>query len=119
MDGSRVRSRLAVAAGSVVPATGLAVLVNVWTTGWAWPAGVGVAVLVAAQVFVTFWTTAPSGHDKTTVRQRFGKVERTDVTGARLGRGVDRPIDVDQSAHTVSDSTFTGVEIGMEPDSGK
>jgi len=113
-----VRKRLITAAASAVPAAAVSVLVNVWTTGWAWPAGVAVGVLVLAQVVVTFWTGAPDT-GRSSVTQRLGDVVKSDVVGARLDSEVARGVTVDQSAHKVEDSRLTGLEIGLKRDSDK
>lgn len=51
------RSRAVERAASVVVAAGVAVLINVWTSGWSWPAGIGLAVLIGCQA-VFEWSRA-------------------------------------------------------------
>ncbi|CAG6393539.1 hypothetical protein SCOCK_200151 [Actinacidiphila cocklensis] len=53
-------SRGVTAVGSVLLATAVSVVVNVWSSGWGWPAGAVLAVLVAVQGVLEFRRAAGS-----------------------------------------------------------
>ncbi|MEJ2873588.1 hypothetical protein AADW15_08075 [Saccharothrix sp. CCNWLY140-2] len=98
----------------MLPAGALAVLVNVWTSGWAWAAGVGVAVVLLGQVAIT-WFLPPSGSGEASgisVRQRFGDVKDSAVTGIRADGAPTSPVVLDQGFKDVTGSKIVGVEIG-------
>jgi hypothetical protein len=84
---SLAASRGFAAAASGVIAAGVAVLINTWTDGWAWPSGAGLCALVACQAAFE-WRRAAAGEDKSvTSRHRLA---------------------IEQCCSVVRDSKFTG-----------
>jgi hypothetical protein len=74
------------AVASVLLATGVSVLVNIWTSGWAWPVGAGLAVLVAGQGWLEFRRAAGQDAergDTQIVADQEAEVVKGDMTGVR------------------------------------
>ncbi|MBB5808879.1 hypothetical protein F4560_008647 [Saccharothrix ecbatanensis] len=84
----RVRQRALNAIVSIVLAATIAVVVNVWTSGWGWPAGVGLATLVGFQALME-WRRVHAENQVAPARRW--------VT--------------DQQATTVCDSDMTGIHL--------
>lgn len=106
-------SRGVTAVGSVLLATAVSVVVNVWSSGWGWPAGAGLAVLVAVQGVLEFRraaggrTHAPQPA-AVTVEQRVREAVDTDVTGVRGIPGGGQ-INVTQVVGRARGGSVTGV----------
>jgi hypothetical protein len=113
------RSHLFLTTTAFVLAAGVSVLVNVWTLGWEWPVGVGIAVLITCQVVVEgirSGTTAPGSQpqQKSTVNQTFDGVRDSEVNGINR----DRPggdAEVRQRFKDVHNSRIVGLDEGNRP----
>jgi hypothetical protein len=74
------------AAASVLLATGVSVFVNIWTSGWAWPVGAGLAVLVAGQVWLEVRRAAGEDAERGNTRivaDQQAEVVKGDMAGVR------------------------------------
>jgi hypothetical protein len=102
------------AAISVVLSAGVAVLVNVWTSGWGWPIGVGLAVLVISQGSLE-WLRSSREHTPgpaTTTLRVFQKVSRM-AGGTATGIRSPSPgslAEVHQDFGTVENGTIVGID---------
>jgi hypothetical protein len=105
------------AAASVLFATGVSVLVNIWTSGWAWPVGAGLAVLVASQGWLEFRRTtgqdAARGNTRIVADQQ-AEVVKGDMTGVR-GPVQGAQVYVRQRLGRVEGGSVVGVD-GMPDD---
>ncbi|GAA1776688.1 hypothetical protein [Streptomonospora arabica] len=99
-----------------VLAVGVSVLVNVWTDGWEWSVGVGIAVLIGCQVVaesVRRVMAAPGSEPrkKSIVNQAFGGVRDSEISGInRASTGYDA--EVQQRFKDVHNSTIVGFGEG-------
>ena len=100
---------------SILLAAGVAVLVAVWTSRWAWPAGVGLAVLVMLQGSVEWLRTkenATSGNHnrRLSLTQDATSLADSRVAGVR-GQPIDMDIDVHQALGNVERSAIIGIDM--------
>jgi hypothetical protein len=115
----RHRSHLFLTTTAFVLAAGVSVLVNVWTEGWEWPAGVGIAALIACQVVlegVRGVITAPGAQpqQKLTVNQAFGAVRDSEISGINRAHP-SNDADVRQRFKDVHNSRIVGLDEGDRP----
>jgi hypothetical protein len=119
---SMTRDRQIMAAIAVVLAAGVAVLVNVWTTAWGWPAGAGLAALVLCQAGLEGWRRghehAPgsSNSRRMVVRQRARDVVDSDLTGIKAPP-VQAEVQARQRLGRVRNSTVIGIDGNPARDS--
>ncbi len=112
---SHIPNRVVTAVSSVVLAAGVAVLVTVWASGWAWPAGVSLGVLVIIQCAVEWLRTSedrPSADlvQKQSLNQKAGNISNSQIVGIR-GRPANIGVDVQQTFGDVDRSTVVGIEF--------
>jgi hypothetical protein len=110
----RLRSHLVSTTISVLLAAGVSIVVNVWTSGWAWSAGVGLAVLIVCQVAVECfrsntadWKSSP--RRRLAIEQRLGDVRGAHVTGVRRSL-LNGDVKVRQRFRNVDTSRIVGIE---------
>ena len=95
-------------------AAAVAVVINVWTTSWTWPVGVGLGVLLLVQGLFE-WGRAHAAEDtppappRWTVEQHFADVSDSSVTAARRPAG-SGDVQVRQRLGPVSRSTIIGID---------
>jgi hypothetical protein len=101
------------AMASVLLAAAVSVVVNIWSSSWEWPAGTGLAVLVAVQGWLEFRRAAEHQAKRVNtdvdVDQRVRETVNSDVTAVR-GTGHGRKITVRQRLGRVEGGSVTGVE---------
>ncbi|MDX3387362.1 hypothetical protein PV682_38860 [Streptomyces niveiscabiei] len=112
--GAAIRSRASAALISTVSAAAIAVVINVWTASWTWPAGAGLATLLLTQALFE-WSQAraadsvSSSPSRWTVEQHFADVSDSSITAARRpAPGGDA--EVRQRLGSVSRSTIVGID---------
>lgn len=105
----RVRQRGWPAGLSVLLGVGVAVLVNLWTGNWEWPAGAGMAALALAWAGVEAFRT---GQDHTEAGARVSQ-KATSVRNSRLvgyeGTVPESLLSVHQDLGVVQDATVVGI----------
>jgi hypothetical protein len=104
------------AALSVLLSAGVAVLVNIWTSGWGWPVGVGLAVLVVCQGSLEWLRSsqdhAPGSAARTPtwrVLQKVGHMAGGTATGIRSPSPGSRA-EVRQDYGTVENGNIVGID---------
>lgn len=101
------------AVSGVVVGAAVSVAVNVWTSGWEWPAGAGLIVLVAVQGWLEFRRAARQRAERAgsgvSVDQRARETVNSDITGLH-GAGRETEVTVRQRLGLVQDSHITGVK---------
>lgn len=112
--GAAFRSRASAAVISTVSAAAIAVVINVWTTSWTWPTGVGLGTLLLIQALFE-WSRArtaddpPSSPSRWTVEQDFADVSDSNITAAHRPAG-GGDAEVRQRLGAVSRSTIVGID---------
>jgi WD40 repeat protein len=89
-----------------VVAAGVAVLINVWTYGWSWPAGVGLAVLIGCQA-VFEWSRAKAV-DRSPVRLQESTTDETSSGVRNSGSQTSRSSLTEAPRRTGQVSAATG-----------
>lgn len=115
---ARKLSRLVASLINVVFAAGVAVLVNVWTSGWSISVGVGLAVGVIGQGLVLWWTTSRDDDlvlPKVDADADLGKIVNSSATGVTTNPDTPRNITAKLKASEVRNSTFVGVDLTGRP----
>ncbi|MBB5954335.1 phosphodiesterase/alkaline phosphatase D-like protein [Saccharothrix tamanrassetensis] len=101
--------RLVASLLNVLLAAAVAALVNVWTSSWSTPVGIGVAVLVVGQGLVLWWTAPRDAEsEKVSVDLELGRLLRTTVTGVEVEADDRRSVEVKLTASEVRDGTVYG-----------
>ncbi|MET9558690.1 hypothetical protein [Streptomyces sp. NPDC006645] len=112
--GSAFRSRASAAVISTVSATAIAVVVNVWTTNWTWPAGIGLGTLLLIQALFEWGRSrvaddTPPPRSDWKVEQHLADVSDSNITAARRPVGGGET-EVRQRLGAVSRSTIVGID---------
>ncbi|MFJ5222351.1 hypothetical protein [Streptomyces sp. NPDC088400] len=113
-SGAAFRSRASSAVIATVSAAVISVVINVWTTSWAWPAGAGLGALLLIQALFE-WSRAraadyaPSPPSRWVVEQHFADVSDSSITAARRPAG-GSDAEVRQHLGAVSRSSVIGID---------
>jgi hypothetical protein len=95
---------------SVLLGVAVAVLVNVWTGDWAWPAGTGLAVLALSWAVVEVARTGGEGiKSGMRVRQQAASLRRSKLVGYEGRAPGSQPVDVEQVLGTVEEASIVGI----------
>ena len=114
---SRIPNRAVTAISSVVLAAGVAVIINVWTSGWAWPAGVSLGVLLILQCIVEWLRdrgdkSSAEPERKQSLTQITGNLSESHIVGIS-GGAANTNVNVQQAFGDVERSTIVGIELNL------